>query len=588
MTPTRRPSETVDPRRRRRGQARGLLTRLPVIGRWSVLGDEERLSPEEREEARAQLLLARYGIVARELARGDWATLRHTLLRMEYGGEVVRGYFVHGLSGEQYALADALADLDTPARRAGPNVLVTTIDPANLWGRIFALSRRDGSRVSAARLPQNWLVFRQGRPRLLVEGSGRDLTPLAGWEDVDLPGVIAAFQSMMERPLTLRPVRRLEIMTWDGHPVRGSAVVEPLVAAGFTADGGRLPWDGYPGPRSVRRSRGEQSTRRQDRDPGRRGVARAGPRKREGGGDPFRTRGRSRPLRRPGEGPRRADRRAHPCRGWRGGSSRGRRHAGRRVPGHGQGGGRPMGWTRHPAQQRRDRVAQGPARDHRGRLGSRHQRRPQVDVPRHAGRGARHGAPRRRRRRVCLVDRGNARLWAYRVRDRQGRRDRLRPLGGRSVWAQGHPRQRHRTGPGVDADGRGSRSQGPRTPAAREPARHRGYRLGRGLGRRLPRQRRGALGDRAHAHHRRGPDDHHAGGLTRRARSLAPAESARRRPWPLWPWPPGARVADCDSAQRPSRRRTPGQTRARSESEAMPPPPPRSRPSARPRLAIRA
>src|SRR5206468_655347 len=140
MTPARRPSDAGDARRRRRGQARGLLTRLPVVGRWSVLGDEERLSPEERDEARAQLLLARYGIVARELARGDWATLRHTLLRMEYGGEVVRGYFVQGLSGEQYALADALGDLDAPARRAEPHVLVNMIDPANLWGRVFALS----------------------------------------------------------------------------------------------------------------------------------------------------------------------------------------------------------------------------------------------------------------------------------------------------------------------------------------------------------------------------------------------------------------------------------------------------------------
>src|SRR3989454_617523 len=252
MTPTRRPREAASPRRRRRGQARGVLARLPVIGRWSTLGDEERLTPEERDEARAQLLLARYGIVTRELARGDWATLRHTLLRMEYGGEVVRGYFVQGLSGEQYALAEALGDLDTPARRAEPHVLVNMIDPANLWGRIFALSRRDGAGVPLPRLPQNWLVFRQGRPRLLAEGSGRDLTPLAGWEDVDLPGVIAALQSMMERPLTLRPVRRLEIVTWDGRPVRGSPVFEPLVGAGFSADGTRLSWDGYPGPRSVR------------------------------------------------------------------------------------------------------------------------------------------------------------------------------------------------------------------------------------------------------------------------------------------------------------------------------------------------
>jgi ATP-dependent Lhr-like helicase len=249
--PRRAPAGGVQ-RRWRRGQTRGVLPRLPVIGRWSVLGDDERLSPEEREEARAQLLLARYGIVTRELAQGDWTTLRHTLLRMEYGGEVVRGYFVAGLSGEQYALAEALRDLDAPARRAEPHVLVNMIDPANLWGRVFALSRRDGSRVAAPRLPQNWLVFRQGRPRLLAEGYGRDLTPLAGWEDVDLPGVIAALQSLMERPLMLRPVRRLEISSWDGSPVRGSAIFDALVAAGFSADGSRLSWDGYPGPRSVR------------------------------------------------------------------------------------------------------------------------------------------------------------------------------------------------------------------------------------------------------------------------------------------------------------------------------------------------
>jgi ATP-dependent Lhr-like helicase len=229
-----------------------VLPRLPVIGRWSVLGDDERLSPEEREEARAQLLLARYGVVAREVAQGDWATMRHTLLRMEYGGEVVRGYFVAGLSGEQYALAEALTDLDTTSRRAEPHVLVNMIDPANLWGRVFALSRLDGSRVTAPRLPQNWLVFRQGRPRLLAEGYGRELTPLAGWEDVDLPGAIAAFQALMERPILQRPVRRLEITSWNGSPVRGSAIFEPLVAAGFSADGGRLSWDGYPGPRSVR------------------------------------------------------------------------------------------------------------------------------------------------------------------------------------------------------------------------------------------------------------------------------------------------------------------------------------------------
>src|SRR5207249_8649865 len=61
--------------RRRRGQRRPPLARLPVIGRWSALAEEEGLSPEEREEARAQLLLARYGVLSRELAQGDWSSL---------------------------------------------------------------------------------------------------------------------------------------------------------------------------------------------------------------------------------------------------------------------------------------------------------------------------------------------------------------------------------------------------------------------------------------------------------------------------------------------------------------------------------
>src|SRR5437773_620558 len=253
-TATPKRPDGAPPRRRRRGLAHGARRQLPVIGRWSALSDEERLSPEELEEARARLLLSRYGVVARELAQGDWSTLRHTLLRMEYGGEIVRGYFVEGLPGEQYALADALGELDAPARRAEPHALVNMVDPANLWGRVFALVRRDGSRATAPRLSQNWLVFRQGRPVVLAEGQGRELTPLAGWEDVDFPGAIGALRALMERPLALRPLRRFAVSTWDGRPVRETEAFPALARAGFTVDGGRLSWDGHPGPRAWQRS----------------------------------------------------------------------------------------------------------------------------------------------------------------------------------------------------------------------------------------------------------------------------------------------------------------------------------------------
>ncbi|HET9489682.1 MAG TPA: DEAD/DEAH box helicase [Methylomirabilota bacterium] len=249
MAPARHvPSRSV---RRRLGQARGVLPRLPSVGRWSALGEEDALSPEQREEARAQLLLSRYGVLARELA-DDWGSLRHTLLRMEYGGEVVRGYFVEGLSGEQYALASALDDLVASPRRAEPHVLVNMVDPANLWGRVFVLSRPDGTRVAAPRIPQSWLVFRDGRPVLLAEGHGRDLTPLAGWEPVDLPGAVRALAGLVERPLALRPLRRLHVLTWAGQPVRATDALGAFLDAGFTADGPRLSYDGYPGPRAWR------------------------------------------------------------------------------------------------------------------------------------------------------------------------------------------------------------------------------------------------------------------------------------------------------------------------------------------------
>src|SRR5438309_574053 len=158
--------------RRDRRRYRPAGAPLTAGGRWSAFAAEDPVTAEQRDEAWAHLLLARYGVVARELARGDWSRLRHALLRMEYAGEALRGYFVEGLSGEQYARPDAVRELEAERRRAEPHVLLNVCDPANLWGVAFPLLRLDGTRAMAARIPQNWLVARGGRPVLLAEGHG--------------------------------------------------------------------------------------------------------------------------------------------------------------------------------------------------------------------------------------------------------------------------------------------------------------------------------------------------------------------------------------------------------------------------------
>ena len=81
----------------------------------------------------------------------------------------------------------------------------------------------------------------------LAEGHGRELTSLSGWEPADLRGVVGALKSVIERPMAYRPVRRLEVLTWDGKPMRETEAVSAFLEAGFTADGPRLSWDGYPG-----------------------------------------------------------------------------------------------------------------------------------------------------------------------------------------------------------------------------------------------------------------------------------------------------------------------------------------------------
>jgi ATP-dependent Lhr-like helicase len=216
----------------RRGQALGPRRELPVVGRWSALAADEPLSPEERAEARAHQLLARYGVIARELAGGEWSTLRHALLRMEYGGEVVRGYFVEGLSGEQYALEEALEDLAAPPRRGKTHCLVAVSDPANLWGRVFTLAAADGTRVSPPR-GAGWLILRDGAPVVLAENHGREITTLAAWQPSDLSSVMEALNGVLERPPACRPVRRIEVATWDGRPVAETDACAALRGAGL-------------------------------------------------------------------------------------------------------------------------------------------------------------------------------------------------------------------------------------------------------------------------------------------------------------------------------------------------------------------
>ena len=98
-------------------------------------------------------MLARWGVVTwelwdRESFRLPWRLVVRALRRLEARGLVLGGRFVAGLSGEQFALADA-AQLLAEVRRApgsGEELAVAAADPLNLTGTVVP-----GPRVPAVR-----------------------------------------------------------------------------------------------------------------------------------------------------------------------------------------------------------------------------------------------------------------------------------------------------------------------------------------------------------------------------------------------------------------------------------------------------
>jgi ATP-dependent Lhr-like helicase len=147
-------------------------------GRWSALRgasrDEVRLKPDTTRDdavrALAWTLLARYGVVfrrllARESSAVPWRELVRVYRTLEARGEIRGGRFVSGMSGEQFALPDAVDRL-REARRSGPDdalVTITGADPLNLTGIVTA-----GDRIRTAAGTR--LVYRNGVPLAALEG----------------------------------------------------------------------------------------------------------------------------------------------------------------------------------------------------------------------------------------------------------------------------------------------------------------------------------------------------------------------------------------------------------------------------------
>jgi ATP-dependent Lhr-like helicase len=173
---------------RRRGRRTALLG-IADAGRWALLrrrpastqkaGTRQIIDAEIVEHA-VRTLLKRYGVVCWRLLGREaqwlppWRDLLRVCQRLEARGELRGGRFIAGLSGEQFALPEAVALLRSVRQKAHDGTLVSVCgaDPLNLVGAIVVGAKVPG--LTGARV-----LYRDGAPiASIVAGAFTALEPM--------------------------------------------------------------------------------------------------------------------------------------------------------------------------------------------------------------------------------------------------------------------------------------------------------------------------------------------------------------------------------------------------------------------------
>ncbi|HEX2250139.1 MAG TPA: helicase-related protein, partial [Gemmatimonadales bacterium] len=177
ITPSNKRKPLSGKRRRHRTVPQGIES----AGRWFLLRGAEARNhsiAEGAPEHHARTLLLRYGVVfkrllAREEGLPPWRELLMVYRRLEARGEIRGGRFVTGMSGEQFALPEAVGQLRAIRRLNTEEQLlgISAADPLNLSGIITP-----GDRIPA--LTSNRILYRNGVPILArVAGRTTSLSP---------------------------------------------------------------------------------------------------------------------------------------------------------------------------------------------------------------------------------------------------------------------------------------------------------------------------------------------------------------------------------------------------------------------------
>ncbi|TAL30363.1 MAG: DEAD/DEAH box helicase [Spirochaetes bacterium] len=225
---------------RRAGLGRWSSTR-PVTGSWYALParrDRDALEEHELARDRARTLLARYGVIFRELLAHElpcmqWGRVFRALRLMELSGEIVSGRFFEGVPGLQFASPEAVREIASGL----PDDAVywmSAADPASPCGlRLDALKGN-----LPPRLASTFLVFHGARLVLTARKNGSDCEIDAPPDSPAIPRYLGLFRALLSRDFN--PVRTVLVTTINSLPSQESGYARAFIDYGFVRRSGGL------------------------------------------------------------------------------------------------------------------------------------------------------------------------------------------------------------------------------------------------------------------------------------------------------------------------------------------------------------
>jgi len=222
-------------------------------GRWFLTSSfavrGKKIHTTEQLERQALLLLKRNGILVKEFYRREsgflpWYQIFQVLKRLEWQGEIRRGYFIDGLSGIQYALPEAVELLlSLPDKEVDDNPhILSTIDPLFPFGGNidWAIDHENGKKLEIRKISGNHLIFVDEKPAIYAENYARRLWTLRSLEKGKMEKVIFSLKNWMRLSDNIRPVKKIEIETINEEPAVDSVFSDLFYKAGFEREGNSI------------------------------------------------------------------------------------------------------------------------------------------------------------------------------------------------------------------------------------------------------------------------------------------------------------------------------------------------------------